>query len=86
MTPEHDLIFYPNSPIMEQEVKDDYENFSELDIVKQERAHYQRLYSAEYSKIEAIKDVVNYGRSIESQNGTANIILNKLESIINENK
>lgn len=85
-TPEHDLIYHYKSPIMETEVKDDYENFSELDIVKQERAHYMRLYSAEYAKIESIKEVLKFGRSIESENGTANIILNKLESIINEIK
>ena len=67
---------------METDVKDDYENFSELDIVKQERAHYMRLYSAEYAKIEAIKEVIAFGRSIESENGTTTMLLNKLENII----
>ena len=82
-TPEHDLIHHHKSPIMETDVKDDYENFSELDIVKQERAHYMRLYSAEYAKIEAIKEVLKFGRSIESENGTTTMLLNKLENIIN---
>jgi len=84
-TPEHDLIHHPKSPIMEQEVKDDYENFSELDIVKQERAHYQRLYSAEYAKIEAIKEVIAFGREsqVATDNAILNMLLNRLENIIN---
>ncbi len=84
-TPEHDLIHHPKSPIMEQEVKDDYENFSELDIVKQERAHYMRLYSEEYAKIEAIKEVYNQGRELQQtdDSGSLCILLNKLENIIN---
>jgi len=66
-TPEHDLIHHYKSPIMETDEKDDYENFSELDIVKQERAHYMRLYSEEYAKIEAIKEVYNQGRELHKQ-------------------
>lgn len=84
-TPEHDLIFHPKSPIMETDIKDDYENFSELDIVKQERAHYMRLYSAEYAKIEAIKEVIAFGRDaqVATDNAILNMLLNKLENIIN---
>lgn len=84
-TPEHDLIFHPKSPIMETDVKDDYENFSELDIVKQERARYMRLYSEEYAKIEAIKEVVEFGREsqVATDNAILNMLLNKLENIIN---
>ena len=84
-TPEHDLIHHPKSPIMETDVKDDYENFSELDIVKQERSHYMRLYSEEYAKIEAIKEVVEFGREsqVATDNAILNMLLNKLENIIN---
>jgi len=84
-TPEHDLIHHYKSPIMEQEVKDDYENFSELDIVKQERAHYMRLYSAEYARIDAIKEVIAFGREsqVATDNAILNMLLNKLENIIN---
>ena len=82
-TPEHDLIHHPKSPIMEQEVKDDYENFSELEIARMETGEYQMKYMAEKAKIEAIKEIIKFGRSIESENGTATMLLNKLENIIN---
>ena len=84
-TPEHDLIHHPKSPIMEQEVKDDYENFSELEIARMETGEYQMKYMAEKAKIEAIKEVYNQGRELQQtdDSGSLCILLNKLENIIN---
>jgi len=84
-TPEHDLIHHPKSPIMEQEVKDDYENFSELEIARMETGEYQMKYMTEKAKIEAIKEVYNQGRELQQvdNSGSLCILLNKLENIIN---
>lgn len=61
----------------------DYDNLSEMERLQIDYAFLQSDFTKFVKKVET---VVKYGRSIESQNGTANIILNKLESIINENK
>jgi len=84
-TPEHDLIHHPKSPIMEQEVKDDYENFSELEIARMETGEYQMKYMAVKAKIEAIKEVLKFGREsqVATDNAILNMLLNKLENIIN---
>ena len=84
-TPEHDLIHHPKSPIMEQEVKDDYDNFSELEIARMETGEYQMKYVAEKAKIEAIKEVYNQGRELQQtdDSGSLCILLNRLENIIN---
>ena len=84
-TPEHDLIHHYKSPIMETDVKDDYENFSELEIARMETGEYQMKYMAEKAKIEAIKEVYNQGRELQQtdDSGSLCILLNKLENIIN---
>lgn len=59
------------------------ESLSDLEIAQNDCSEYQMKYMAEKAKIEAIKEVIKFGRSIESENGTATMLLNKLENIIN---
>ena len=61
----------------------DYDNLSERERLQIDYTFLQSDFTEFVKKVET---VVKFGRSIESKNGTANIILNKLESIINENK
>jgi len=61
----------------------DYDNLDDLGKLQIDYTFLQSDFSAFVKKIET---VIKFGRSIESKNGTANIILNKLESIIDENE
>jgi len=67
----------------EQKKDLDYDN---LPPMEQLQIDYTFLQSDFTDFVKKVGTVVKFGRSIESQNGTANIILNKLESIINEIK
>jgi hypothetical protein len=67
----------------EQKKELDYENLPPMEQLQIDHAFMQSDFS---DFVKKVKTIVEYGRSIESENGTANIILNKLESIINENK
>ena len=67
----------------EQKKELDYENLPPMEQLQIDHTFMQSDFS---DFVKKVKTIVEYGRSIESENGTANIILNKLESIINENK
>ena len=61
----------------------DYDNLDDLGKLQ---IDYTFLQSDFTDFVKKVGTVVKFGRSIESKNGTANIILNKLESIIDENE
>jgi len=65
----------------EQKKELDYDNLSEKERLQIDHTFLQSDFTDFVKKVGTI---VKFGRSIESKNGTANIILNKLESIINE--
>ena len=64
-----------------QERKDlDYDNLPPLEQLQIDYTFLQSDFSAFVKKIET---VIKFGRSIESENGTTTMLLNKLENIIN---